>query len=211
MQHIRTVLDHDFEYVGGDISADFANTQSYRYQPTQAHDHLGTYADLVAFLRQGDAISGALARRLLVAAERHPDKAARVHHRAVALREAIWQCYSKIAKGKEPSPADVELIGREAADAMGHAVFAPSGSDYRWVFPDTDELERALWPVARAATDVLSNASERSMVRECADDVCAWLFLDRSKNHTRRWCTMETCGNRAKQRRFQKRAARIAR
>ena len=40
------------------------------------------------------------------------------------------------------------------------------------------------------------------LVRECGASDCAWLFLDTSKNHHRRWCDMTRCGNRAKVRRF---------
>lgn len=211
LQHIRTKLDHDFEYLGGQLAADFANTQSFRYDPAQAHDHLGTYADLVDFVRQAGAMTPALARRLLARAERHPEEAAQVYRRALVLREAVWQTFSHLAHGEEPARSDIDAIGREAADANGHAELVSSAHGYEWALPETDDLARALWPIAQAATAVLSSRTERSFVRECASDECAWLFLDRSKSHTRRWCNMETCGNRAKQRRFQKRTTRVAR
>jgi predicted RNA-binding Zn ribbon-like protein len=64
----------------------------------------------------------------------------------------------------------------------------------------SDDLARVLWPVARAAFDLLTGA-EAGRLRECAGRDCHWLFLDRSKNGSRRWCAMANCGNAAKARR----------
>jgi predicted RNA-binding Zn ribbon-like protein len=43
---------------------------------------------------------------------------------------------------------------------------------------------------------------DRPAIRECAAGTCTWLFLDRSRSHRRRWCSMTSCGNREKVRRF---------
>ena len=58
-----------------------------------------------------------------------------------------------------------------------------------------------LRPVIRAAVELLTS-DEILRVRTCADDSCAWLFLDTTRNRTRRWCDMKVCGNRSKVRRF---------
>ena len=63
-----------------------------------------------------------------------------------------------------------------------------------------EALERPLWPVLWAAAELLTSA-DRDRVRACASDPCRWLFLDLSRNRSRRWCSMEDCGNRAKARR----------
>jgi len=70
---------------------------------------------------------------------------------------------------------------------------------------------RPLWPIARAVADVLIHEENRSLLRECADDTCAWLFVDRTKNHSRRWCDMNTCGTRNKMREYRERQKRVAR
>lgn len=68
------------------------------------------------------------------------------------------------------------------------------------------QADLPLWTLAQSASElVLSHAMER--VRACGADTCRWLFLDTSKNHTRRWCDMKVCGNRMKARRFQARQA----
>jgi predicted RNA-binding Zn ribbon-like protein len=61
-----------------------------------------------------------------------------------------------------------------------------------------------LWPIVLAAAELLTSAG-RARVRECAAHGCGWLFLDTSRSQRRRWCTMASCGNRAKARRFYER------
>ena len=210
MQHIPTVLDHGFEYIGGDIAADFANTTSNRYEPEQLHEHIQTYADLVEFTRLAGAIRPALAHRLIGEAQLHPEKATQIYRRSAALREAVWGALSRIAADKEPAAADVAVISREAADALSHAEVVKTDDGFAWEWPDADDLARPLWPIARAAADLLTSDA-RAHVRECADDTCAWLFIDRTKNHSRRWCDMNGCGTRNKVRDFRERQRRAIR
>jgi predicted RNA-binding Zn ribbon-like protein len=66
-------------------------------------------------------------------------------------------------------------------------------------------LDRPLWTLARAAGDLLTGP-ELARVRRCGSATCASMFLDTSRNGSRRWCDMETCGNRAKARRHYSRA-----
>jgi len=61
-------------------------------------------------------------------------------------------------------------------------------------------LDDIIWPVVRSAADLLTSDT-LPMLRICAADDCQWLFMDTSKNQTRRWCNMKSCGNRAKARR----------
>jgi predicted RNA-binding Zn ribbon-like protein len=71
-----------------------------------------------------------------------------------------------------------------------------------WRFDDlTSSFNAMLWPIARAAGDLLASP-DLALVRACSSPTCQWLFLDTSKNHHRRWCSMKQCGNRAKVRRF---------
>jgi predicted RNA-binding Zn ribbon-like protein len=210
MQHIPTILDHPFEYIGGNLSTDFTNTRSGLYEGP-GHEHLQTYADLIEFLRQSDAFRPSEAKMLLAKAERDPGKAAQTLKRAIALRDAIWRSFSRIAHEKEPAREDVELLSMEGADAFAHSRVVKTTSGFEWQWPETDDLARVIWPVARAAIDVLTNEHERALLRECADDTCAWLFVDRTKNHSRRWCDMNGCGTRNKVREFRQRQKRTAR
>jgi predicted RNA-binding Zn ribbon-like protein len=210
MQHIPTVLDHGFEYIGGDLSTDFINTKSGRLSG-DGHEHVQTYADVVDFVRLAGLLKPAEAKRLIAAAEAHPERATQIHRRAVALREATFRAYDRVIQQKEPAREDMELISREAADAMAHAQMLRTADGWEWGWSETDVLARPLWPIARAALDVLTNAPERQLLRQCSDDTCAWLFVDRTKNHSRRWCDVNTCGSRNRVREFRQRRKRVAR
>jgi predicted RNA-binding Zn ribbon-like protein len=84
------------------------------------------------------------------------------------------------------------------AETMIHTQLVPKGKccEWSWIAQD-DVLDRMLWPVIRSAADLLTSQDLWS-VKICASDSCNWLFLDTSKNQSRRWCDMKSCGNRAK-------------
>jgi predicted RNA-binding Zn ribbon-like protein len=65
------------------------------------------------------------------------------------------------------------------------------------------KLDWILNPVIRSAADLLIS-EEFKRIKKCADPICGWLFLDISRNRSRRWCDMSACGNRAKASRFYK-------
>ncbi|HWT23248.1 MAG TPA: CGNR zinc finger domain-containing protein, partial [Solirubrobacteraceae bacterium] len=70
------------------------------------------------------------------------------------------------------------------------------------------DLRSPLWPVAVAAVDLLRDPERLARLKQCGH--CRWLFLDASRNRSRRWCSMEHCGTAAKidARRARGRAAR---
>jgi predicted RNA-binding Zn ribbon-like protein len=77
-----------------------------------------------------------------------------------------------------------------------------SGRGFTWsLAEEEDDLERPLWLVSRSAAELLAS-DELERVRRCAGHPCGWLFLDASKNRSRRWCSMASCGSRAKMRRL---------
>lgn len=201
---------YSFDRTGGSVAADFANT----LDGSRAHpgiDRLAGYADVVEFARQTELVSDAVAKRLLALASRRPDKATQVYRRAIALREAAWRAFDRVARGHDPDPRDVALITTEAVEASANARMVKRGGAYEWTWPAGDDLARALWPLARLASDVLTSPEQLSRLRECASDSCDWVFVDRTKNRSRRWCDMRGCGNRSKVRAFREREKRSTR
>ncbi len=200
--------DHDVEFVGGSVALDFANTLGGTHTaPT--HEHLIDYKDLVEFGRAAGTLSPSQARRLVEEAARQPARAAAVLRRAIALREAIWRVFDACAKRARAAPADLEELHREDLIARAHLRFRQSeaGVDYEW--SDEIRLDRPLWAFARSAADLL-RSPELTWVRECGSATCEWLFIDRSRNHSRRWCDMNDCGSEAKVRRFRQRQRRMS-
>jgi predicted RNA-binding Zn ribbon-like protein len=204
MRNIPPAPDHGFDFDGGALALDFANTVGGTHvRPT--HDHLREYADVVRFAVEAGALRVDAARRLLSRAGREPVRAAAVLELGIALREAIWGVFSALASGEAPRDSDLALIGDAAAAGAARSRLVYDRDGVGWsVSPESDDLERPLWAIARSAAEILTSA-DRERVKECASPTCEWVFLDRSRNRSRRWCDMSDCGNRAKARRFQER------
>ena len=122
--------------------------------------------------------------------------------RAQVLREALYRVLAAQVSGSRPPKEDLAIVNGELAEGLPKLrldwvrrgfELVPSGG--------TVTLEGLLWPIAASAADLLrSPLFER--VKECRADGCSWMFIDESKNRSRRWCDMADCGNRAKARRY---------
>jgi predicted RNA-binding Zn ribbon-like protein len=138
-------------------------------------------------------------------AEQRPEEAAAVHRRAIALREAIYRIFSAVVRGEEASLSDVDVLNDEVSIGLAHARLTQRGGGFEWGWEAGEgALDRVLWVVARSAADLLTS-DKLQRVTECASERCGWLFMDLSRNHSRRWCDMNECGNRAKARRHYER------
>ena len=201
-------LDHHFDLSGGILCLDFANTVSRRKIPGQTIDYLSEYSDLVMFAKQSRVVTSQDARELIAAALLYPKDAVQILRAAGVLREAVYRTFAAMASRRPVRKEDLDLIEQFAAEAMHHRHLIGSGRSYRWEWKQEEgekgALARLLWPIAQSAADLLT--SDRvAKVRECQAPTCAWLFLDESRNHSRRWCDMSVCGNRQKARRHYKR------
>ncbi len=201
MRDIPPIHDHDIELSGGALALDFANTIGGTHvSPT--HDHLRDYGDIVRFAALAGGLAPSVAKRLAQRAERDPRRASAVYELGIALREAVWAVFSALASGDVPRESDLALIGDAAAAGAARSRLVYDRDGVGWSLPsDSDELERPLWEIARSAAELLTS-DEHDRIKECASTTCEWVFLDRSRNHSRRWCHMSDCGNRAKARRF---------
>jgi predicted RNA-binding Zn ribbon-like protein len=195
---------YTFDFSGGELCLDFANTVSSHLE-VQTQEHVTSYTRLVSWGRQAGVLNETEEARLMDEAERRPHEASAVHRRAIALREAIYHIFSARAKGEQASQSDVDVLNQELANGLSHARLAQRGSGFEWGWEaEEGALDRVLWVVARSAADLLTS-EKLQRVTECASERCGWLFMDLSRNHSRRWCDMNECGNRAKARRHYER------
>jgi predicted RNA-binding Zn ribbon-like protein len=201
MRDIPPAPDHEIELAGGALALDFANTVGGTHvSPT--HDHLRSYGDIARFAVLAGSLPSSVAKRLTERAGRDPTRAEAVYELGIALRESIWAVFSALASGESPRDADLALIGDAAAAGAARSRLVYDKNGVGWsLASDSDELERPLWDIARSAADLLTSG-EHDRIKECASATCEWVFLDRSRNRSRRWCDMSDCGNRAKARRF---------
>jgi len=195
-----------FEFVGGEPCLDFTNTASGDRR-VEITEHLHGYADLVAWARQGELLSPAQGRSLVLRAQREPAAAAAALAAAIELREALFETFLALAEGRRPSPQPLEVLNRALADALAHRRVVQSGRGFSLGWDDSDDLRRMLWPVALSAAELLAG-EHGAPVKLCGmfeTTGCSWLFVDESRNGSRRWCSMKDCGNRAKARRHYQR------
>jgi predicted RNA-binding Zn ribbon-like protein len=190
----------NFEMVGGRSCLDFVNTGSQR-RNGPFKEKLTSYDDLLSWAVQADQLTEAEAADLRRLAAAAPSEAEAVLERGRALREAIYRVFTKRSAGEELPAEDLKLISAEYGRAAVNRLLTPAGVGvcaFDW--QTHDALDRPLWPVAVSATNLVAS-EDATRVKECATDNCNWLFLDASKNRSRRWCEMKECGNRAKARR----------
>lgn len=204
---LRDVMAHMHEPLGGVLCLDFANTLEPRGGPppievppeVDLRDELTSYDDLVGWAAHKGALSAEEGARLLAAAGMDPDGARLALTRAHALRDVVYRAFWAISQGESPAEEDLADIMREYADATAHGRLVDTGDGIDWRWPESGEvLARPLWPVARSAVDLLASG-ERHRIKVCPGPgrpplSCAWLFLDTTRNASRRWCSMSDCG-----------------
>jgi len=190
------------EIVGGELCLAFADTVDWR---TSEHPEelLNSYRDLVAWGRDVGVLSDEEAGGLLAQAEERPVEADAALGRAIALREALYRILEGLADGRAVAVEDLEVLNGVLSEALARLRLVATPEGVVWAPGDEDALDRVVWPVARQAADLLTSG-RLERVGRCPG--CGWLFLDHSRNRSRRWCTMEVCGNRAKARRYYERA-----
>lgn len=184
----------------GHVSLDLVNTIDWR-SSSAPRELLNSYSDLLRWGRHTGLTKDQEARRLMIEAEKYPQKADAALRRAVMLRETLFRIFSAAADKRQAEAADLNSLNQRLSDALSRLRLRPGREGYLWEWKCGDaDLERMLWPVVRSASELLTSA-DLSLLRQCPGEGCAWLFMDTSRNKSRRWCTMEICGNRSKARR----------
>jgi predicted RNA-binding Zn ribbon-like protein len=173
---------------------------------SSAEERIGTYEALVSWAREQQAIPAATADRLMADARRHPQQAAAAAARVRELREAVHGVLIAIEAGRTPPAAPLETISHWVAAACVHGRLVPHDGQLHWMAGKDEALDRIGWELARSAGRILTSP-RLTRLRACAAEDCGWVFEDETRNRSRRWCDMKTCGNRAKVRRFRAREA----
>lgn len=205
-----------FRYVGGRVCLNFIDTVSGRLPNPAAGrrdyldlieiDRLVEFNDLLAWARGADLLSKAELAELESEAAKVPASATRVLNRARGLREAMYRVFKAAIEEWLPEAADLEVLNRELATVRSRERLVPGGKGFIWSWSGSEEtgLDRVLYPILHSAAELLTS-NDLTRVAQCDGENCHWLFLDTSRNKSRRWCDMADCGNRAKVRRFRER------
>ncbi len=194
--------------IAGDAALDFANTLNGHERP-RGHEYLHDFRDLALWCRHAGLLSDGEERRIQAYAARRPARAGALFRTSIALREAIFRVFRALALGGEPALEDINLLNAIWQEGQRHARVRRARPGYALAWDDSALLEQIPRKISSAAVSALLSDSI-ARVKACSGQGCDWLFLDNSRNHLRRWCSMDECGNRAKMRRRQERKRQAA-
>lgn len=190
-----------FEFHGGNLCLDFVNTVNNR-SGEHPEELLTSYEDLVRWGVEAGVVGESAFKQLCRLAKDVPGHAQTTLSYSIRVREAIYAIFSSIAERRGIPDTAIAMLNSVLQKAAQNAQLSHSQRRFRWEWISAElHFDSLLWPVTRAAADLLVS-DDVSLVRQCASQDCAWLFLDKTKNHRRRWCDMQSCGNRDKARRY---------
>jgi len=199
---VSSSVSKPFQLFAGHPALELVNTLDLRFS-ANPQDLLPTYADLLRFAAQLRLLPAEQVRKLGRGVRAQDGQ--RVLASTVELREALAAVLYAWVDGDKPADGQVEILETHFHAAALHRSLRGGDERLVWNWSGLEQqAELPLWKLAQSASDLLVSDDARR-VKDCGDPTCRWLFLDLSKNHTRRWCDMKTCGNRMKARRHQAR------
>jgi predicted RNA-binding Zn ribbon-like protein len=206
MKSLHLGLNLDLK--SGHPALEFTNTVN-DHASEDPGETLFKYEDLLSWAKRVRLLRAEHVDALTRKAAAQPREAAALFAESLELREALYRMFVAQAKGKPPADTDLMILNAVLANLTSGAQVVHHSGRFAWQWNfDENGLEAPLCIIALSTVDLMTSENYQR-VGQCADeDGCGWLFVDTSKNHSRRWCDINDCGNRAKQRRYQKRAQR---
>ncbi|MFF0231644.1 CGNR zinc finger domain-containing protein [Micromonospora sp. NPDC005254] len=184
--------------VGGSLALDFINTRTGPPGGPSDDDVLTGYPELVAWGAYAGALTDTETAALHRLSRNDPDGARAAFARTLRTRDNLDEVFRPLAAGKSPSARALAQLRDDEADALGHAQLE-RGSTFVWAWREDRTLARPLRPVVHAAVQLLT-AGALDRIKGCGG--CRFIFIDESKNRSRRWCSMDDCGTAEKMRRY---------
>ena len=176
---------------------DFTNTSSGRGSPTH-QEHLRDFETLVQWVEHARVATPPDCLVMREHAARDPERAAAIFARALAVRELIWRIGGALAERREVPRALRDELVEVHAGSLAFAEIKSRDQAFIWAWDPRHDVEAAiLGPITLSALSLLME-KDLSRTKRCEGKECGWLFLDATKNKSRRWCEMRVCGNRAK-------------
>jgi predicted RNA-binding Zn ribbon-like protein len=189
---IPNLARRPFDFGANNNALDFINTVNGR--PSFTRDDLRDSADVIDWAR-----AAGIVKHADQAVSDPPDVAN--FDAAIALRENLYQVFGPIAGGGVPDPKALAVVTRRAAQALRSSEWVRGEDGYvpKWPVVSIDAISD------RLADEAMQLLRSRSIARVGSCAGCGWLFLDVSRAHARRWCSMNACGVRDKMRRYHQR------
>ena len=190
MSKVRNIANLPLD--GGLLCLDFVNTVQTR-KKNACHEYFTDYACFLEWCLKVDIVAPKEVKAFEKVMEHSPASAISAYHHVILARELLYKLFSARAEGKPVEDDVLNDFNELLSEAMRHIGFenAKEGLKEHWLNPENNVVA-PLWNVVKSAYDILT-APESKYVKECS--ACGWLFLDRSRTHTRRWCNPLECGS----------------
>jgi predicted RNA-binding Zn ribbon-like protein len=185
-----------FHITAGVLCLDFANTLSWR-RMAKPTERLRSAADLASWARQAGVISRAAERRLNAELRANPTRGGRWLAEARRLRESIFEVFAAHSEGREPSPPAMAMLEGWIREAVRNSRLVFRADTYQWQLHAVAPARAIVLRVALSA-EALLRSGDLARLGQCSGRDCRWLWVDHTRNQSRRWCDMAVCGNRAK-------------
>jgi predicted RNA-binding Zn ribbon-like protein len=198
-----------FGWIGEALCLDFVNTVG-NHLGEEVSEKLSNWADFLKWVREAQFLGMAEVREFEHRFAAQPFLGERLVATAVQFREAVYRIL--LAKIREESAGKMDLeILNDMLTRSPVILRVESLKDRFECTRQSSTLDEArlFGPIAWSAAELLTS-EKLALVRQCADATCGWLFLDLTKNHSRRWCDMGDCGSRAKAQRYYQRKKQAA-
>lgn len=194
-----------FQFIAGALCLDFANT-IHNFRAEDKEEELRAISDLLQWAKEAGLLSGADHDRLAAHYNHNPREAAATLGKGTAIRDLLLSIFAGIANGRSISSLRQSELNSVLAQAPGllRVMKKSDRIETKWMSA-AEGVSQVFFAVLTSAAKLL--ASDRlGRIRECSSADCTWLFVDESRNRSRRWCEMRTCGNRIKARRHYQRS-----
>jgi predicted RNA-binding Zn ribbon-like protein len=194
-----TPRPESIELIGGHTALDLVNTVSWRQNSSRWRENLAQPADLLTWCRRAGVIDYRAHAALSLAMA---DDREAAEHSLRTVRDLREHLHDHLAARIDHPEADHSIrrddaLHRAFADAMSSSDLIATPARWHFDVHTPGDIPRLL------ALHVLNlvQFSPLQRLRRCDGDGCGWLFLDTTRNHSRRWCSSSDCGNRDRARR----------
>jgi predicted RNA-binding Zn ribbon-like protein len=196
-----TAKPYQFGRIGGSLCLDFTNTASWEAD-RQTTEHLNDFPDLVRWSTEAALVHPDSAAALVGEPEENTADAAAILAKAKDLRGTLYRIFIALSRGEFPTSGDLQLLNEALAQTPLRLEIRREKSQFLSERKaGGTKFAKLLGPVVWSAAELLTSG-KIDQIKCCASETCGWLFLDSTKNHSRRWCDMADCGSHAKAMRY---------
>ncbi|WDV46384.1 CGNR zinc finger domain-containing protein [Clostridiaceae bacterium M8S5] len=189
--------------LGERLCLDFVNTIENHLNESMYIERFTSYNNFVKWCTRVNILDIDVANHLTKKGNENNIESSNVLKRAIVLREALFKIFLAVISNNTPKQSDIEVLNSEINKTMAFSQLKYKNNTFVWEKNHTNDLDCMFSFIVKDAVSLLTS-DKLDRLKLCDDACCGWLFLDMSKNKSRKWCSMKYCGNRAKARKHYK-------